>query len=173
MPFSDSKILNSVLSVSEEYTTKDFDMVNNFINRYLTINNLNLNKEEKIYEMIYGIIKNDINDFIEFVVERYILNIDDYEYKEETFNKFDLYLSYVMDILEDISKKDSKLKESILLYNEDNLIRELLIKVTPENRTKKKVIRSLESISDKYDLRYEEISNIKNRKRFNIKMWKV
>lgn len=170
MPFSDSKILNSVLSVSEEYTTKDFDMVNNFINRYLTINNLNLNKEEKIYEMIYGIIKNDINDFIEFVVERYILNIDDYEYKEENFNKFDLYLSYFMDILEDISKKDSKLKDLILLYNEDNLIRELLIKVTPENKTKKKVIKSLESISDKYDLRYEEISNIKNRKRFNIKM---
>lgn len=170
MPFGDSKILNSVLSVSEEYTTKDSDMVNNFINRYLTINNLNLNKEEKIYEMTYGIIKNDINDFIEFVVERYILNIDDYEYKEETFNKFDLYLSYVMDILEDISKKDSKLKELILLYNEDNLIKELLIKVTPENKTKKKVIKSLESISDKYDLRYEEISNIKNRKIFNIKM---
>ena len=170
MPFSDSKILNSVLSVSEEYTTKDFDMVNNFINRYLTINNLKLNKEEKIYEMIYGIIKNDINDFIEVVVERYVLNIVDYEYKEEIFNKFDLYLSYFMDILEDISKKDSKLKELILLYNEDNLIRELLIKVTPENKTKKKVIKSLESISDKYDLRYEEISNIKNRKIFNIKM---
>lgn len=170
MPFGDSKILNSVLSVSEEYTTKDFDMVNNFINRYLTINNLNLNKEEKIYEMIYGIIKNDINDFIEVVVERYVLNIDDYEYKEEIFNKFDLYLSYFMDILEDISKKDSKLKELILLYNEDNLIRELLIKVTPENKTKKKVIKSLESISDKYDLRYKEISNIRNRKRFNIKM---
>lgn len=170
MPFGDSKILNSVLSVSEEYTTKDFDMVNNFINRYLIINNLKLNKEEKIYEMIYGIIKNDINDFIEFVVERYVLNIVDYEYKEETFNKFDLYLSYFMDILEDISKKDSKLKELILLYNEDNLIRELLIKVTPENKTKKKVIKSLESISNKYDLRYEEISNIKSRKRFNIKM---
>lgn len=170
MSFGDSKILNSVLSVSEKYTTKDFDMVNNFINRYLTINNLKLNKEEKIYEMIYGIIKNDINDFIEVIVERYVLNIDDYEYKEEIFNKFDLYLSYFMDILEDISKKDSKLKELILLYNEDNLIKELLIKVTPENKTKKKVIKSLESISDKYDLRYEEISNIKNRKRFNIKM---
>lgn len=170
MPFGDSKILNSVLSVSEEHTTKDFDMVNNFINRYLTINNLNLNKEEKIYEMIYGIIKNDINDFIEVIVDRYVLNIDDYEYKEEIFNKFDLYLSYFMDILEDISKKDSKLKELILLYNEDNLIRELLIKVTPENKTKKKVIKSLESISDKYDLRYKKISNIKNRKRFNIKM---
>lgn len=170
MPFGDSKILNSVLSVSEEYDTKDFDMVNNFINRYLTINNLKLNKEEKIYEMIYGIIKNDINDFIEVVVEMYIFNIIDYEYKEEIFNKFDLYLSYFMDILEDISKKDSKLKELILLYNEDNLIRELLIKVTPENKTKKKVIKSLESISDKYDLRYKEISNIRNRKRFNIKM---